>query len=251
MPALWLNLARSGGTLISRCLGCMERVALLSEVHPLGVRLIDPAEQAARWHGLLTPAELPKWAAGRGRYDELIALLDRRAGARGSTLVLRDWSHLDFLGVPFVEPSFSSRSAQLLGPGARCFATVRHPMDQWLSQQRLDILRGRVDPAVYLRGCRAFAELAARVGFVRYEDFTREPEAELARLCTGLGAPYDERWPGKYRTYARVTGDAETMARAVGEIRTARPREPDTQTRAGFLANQDYTAACGLLGYEP
>lgn len=250
---LWLNLARSGGTLLSRCLGCMEGIALLSEVHPLGTRLIDPAEQAARWHGLLRPAEVSRWAGGRGRYDELIALLAARSAERGKTLLLRDWSHLDFLGVPFAEPSFSSRSAQLLGARfeLRRSATVRHPADQWASQQRLDVLRGRVDEGTYLRGCRAFAALAAEIGFVRYEDFTRDPDAELRRLCERLGAPYDGGWRRGYRTYAKVTGDAETMARAVGEIRPARRREPEPAVLERFRASEDYAEACRLLGYDP
>ena len=48
------HLARSGGTVISRCLGAMDRVVLLSEIHPLGVRMFDPLYQAHAWHGLLT-----------------------------------------------------------------------------------------------------------------------------------------------------------------------------------------------------
>ena len=34
------HMARSGGTIISRCLGCMKDVILLSEIHPLGSRLV-------------------------------------------------------------------------------------------------------------------------------------------------------------------------------------------------------------------
>ncbi len=249
--ALWLNLARSGGTLISRCLGCMEGVALLSEVHPLGVRMIDPAEQAMRWHGLLKPAEISTWRSGRGRYDELMLLLAKRARDTGKALLIRDWSHLDFLGTPFTEPGFTSRSSQLLGSrfAISRFATVRHPADQWVSQQRLDMLRGRVDPAVYLRGCRAFAELATDVGFVRYEDFTLDPDAELASLCEGLGVVYDPTWHDRYRTYANTTGDEATLAKAIGEIRPAARRTLDPTTREFFEASDDYAQTCRLLGY--
>ncbi len=250
--ALWLNLARSGGTLISRCLGCMKGVALLSEVHPLGVRMIDPAEQALRWHNLLRPAELATWRGGRGRYDELMLLLARRAAAKNQTLLLRDWSHLDFLGTPFTEPGFTSRSSQLLGTRfmLRRFATVRHPADQWVSQQRLDMLRGKVDPADYLRGCRAFAQCAVEVGFVRYEDFTLDPDAELARLCEGLGVAYDPSWRERYRSYANITGDEATLAKAIGEIHPATRRPLDAVTRNLFEASDDYTQTCRLLGYE-
>ncbi|MDQ7012329.1 MAG: hypothetical protein Q9O74_00360 [Planctomycetota bacterium] len=252
MVRLWLNLARSGGTLLSRCLGCMEGVMLLSEVHPLGVRVIDPAAQAAAWHKLLRPGELEQWAGGRGRYDGLIALLVERAEARGKTLLLRDWSHLDYLGVPITEPGFASRSMQLLGATheLRCFATVRHPADQWASQQRLDMLRGRVDVGVYLRGCRAFAELAAEVGFVRFEDFTREPDAELLRLCEGLGVAFDPTWRMRYRTYANVTGDEATKVETIGEIRPARRHGLEPSVAAVFAASEDYAETCRLLGYD-
>ncbi|HZW10020.1 MAG TPA: hypothetical protein VFF69_08960 [Phycisphaerales bacterium] len=254
MPiSLWFNLARSGGTLMARCLGCMEGVLLLSEVHPLGVRTIDPAEQAAAWHGLLSGAELPRWAGGRRRFDELIGLLAERAERRGKTLLLRDWSHLDFVGAPFVEPSLTSRTAAILAGALapRRFATVRHPADQWASQQELDLLRGKVDLGAYARGCHAFARLAERTGFVRYEDFTRDPEAELERLCAGLGVPYDSGWRGKYRAYSHITGDPAAAARTVGEIRPARRRELAPGVRAELLRNEDYLGACGLLGYEP
>lgn len=253
MIRLWLNLARSGGTLLSRCLGCMEGVALLSEVHPLGARIIDPAEQAAAWHHLLQPRELARWSGGRGRYDELIALLNDRAAARGKVLLLRDWSHLDFLGVPFNEPNFQSRSMQLLGAKheLRSFATVRHPADQWHSQQRLDYLRGRVEVEPYLRGCLAFAELAATTGFVRYEDFTAEPDTHLARLCEGLGVPFDPTWEERYRTYANVTGDAATTGKTIDEIRPA-ARHPLTPEIAGaFEASAEYRRACELMNYDP
>jgi hypothetical protein len=240
--ALWLNLARSGGTLIGRCLGCMDGVALLSEVHPLGVKMIDPAEQARRWHTLLKPAEMPAWRGGRGRYDQLIALLAARTRAQGKALLLRDWSHLDFLGVPFTEPGFTSRSSQLLESSFELhrFVTVRHPADQWASQQRLDMLRGRVEPAIYLRGCRAFAELAVEVGFVRFEDFTTDPDAGLVRLCAGLGVGYDPAWRDRYRTFAHITGDEEALAKAIGEIRPARRHTLDPATRTVFESSDDY-----------
>jgi len=51
---LYLNMARSGGTLFSKCVGCMDGVMLLSEIHPLGTALFNPVTQASRWYDLFS-----------------------------------------------------------------------------------------------------------------------------------------------------------------------------------------------------
>ena len=108
-----------------------------------------------------------------------------------------------------------------------------------------------VEIGVYLRGCRAFAELASEVGFVRYEDFTNEPDAVLARLCVGLGVVFDPGWRERFRTYAKVTGDEATMAASIGEIRPARRYTLDAATAREFDASEDYREACRLMAYDP
>ena len=59
------HMARSGGTLISRCLGCMSGVLLLSEIHPLGTAQFNPLVQAQRWYGLLSSQDLADLRARR------------------------------------------------------------------------------------------------------------------------------------------------------------------------------------------
>lgn len=44
------NLPRPGSTLISRCLGCMEGVVLLSEIHPRGAAIDERFEAASIVH---------------------------------------------------------------------------------------------------------------------------------------------------------------------------------------------------------
>jgi len=50
-------MARSGSTLMCKCLGCMEGVALLSEQHPKAWNLFNPLTQAEAWFQLITPSE--------------------------------------------------------------------------------------------------------------------------------------------------------------------------------------------------
>ena len=52
------HMARAGGTLISRCLGCMRNVILLSEIHPHGAQYFNALEQAHRWFNLFTASDI-------------------------------------------------------------------------------------------------------------------------------------------------------------------------------------------------
>ena len=99
-------MARTGATLINRCLGSMAGVAVLSEVHPC-----DPqykiTRQAAAWFRLLSEDDTPWLRSLSARtppeaFADIVVRLAERSAEQGRHLVLRDWSHLDFLGVPFV-----------------------------------------------------------------------------------------------------------------------------------------------------
>jgi len=57
MPLLH-HLARTGGTLLCRCLASMDSVYLLSEINPQGVAHFNPLRQAADWYGLVAPEEI-------------------------------------------------------------------------------------------------------------------------------------------------------------------------------------------------
>ena len=56
------NLPRSGGTIVSKCLGAQKDVTLLSEIHPEGILIskkmgvrssfFDPIFQSQVWHNL-------------------------------------------------------------------------------------------------------------------------------------------------------------------------------------------------------
>lgn len=252
------HLARSGGTVISKCIGCMHGVILLSEVHPANLAVTQPMRQAREWFALITDPEITRWKrAGPPTMLQFIALCEQRAKARGSRLAVRDWTHLDYIGVPFVRPKMGFGFAESLG-GAYAIAeaiTTRHPLDQYLSLSKMDIMRGRLTPDVYLRGCAVFAEHAARVGFVRYEDFTADPEPALRTLCERLTIAYDPSWRERWSSYTTISGDNHRMgsSRAAGsdEIRPLpRATVPDG-LHESFLAIEDYRRACEPLGYEP
>jgi hypothetical protein len=117
----------------------MKRVILLSEIHPLGTDRFNPIQQASRWHSLLTPEDLTL----RLSFIDAIALIDRRCEERDAVLLIRDWSHLDFTAVPFLQqPSYRLTTAEMLSDRFEIIhtATVRHPIDQWLSLRDLALI---------------------------------------------------------------------------------------------------------------
>lgn len=250
------NLARSGGTIFARCLGCMDGVALLSEVHELGrdiadpatgFRPLDPIRQAREWYGLDVQRRATAAADVRAIADE--------CADRGLALVVRTWDHADFVPSMFNrEPPMRSTMAYHLGITHRLarLALVREPVGMWLSlskheAMRSDVAAGAFTPEVFLRSYRAFAEMAYMLPIVHYEDFCADPGAALADACEQLDLPFDAGWAAKWHLYRNVTGDIANQGDR-DRIETW-PRDVDEQLLGQFFENADYQAACRLLGY--
>jgi hypothetical protein len=247
------HMARSGGTLISKCLGCMSGVVLLSEIHPLGTNQFNPLSQAQRWYGLLSSQDLQDLKArGRVGFADAIELIRRRAEDCSQRLVIRDWTHLDFTGVPFVtKPAHRLLTAEALAARFELLqvCTVRHPLDQWLSLSRLAVVQGRLTLDGFLVGYRRFAEVASSIGFQRYEDFTADPVRAMRELCASLQLRYDRGFTERWRDYTFVTGDV-AGSRGGSEIQPV-PRLPVApELLTTLAANRDYLASLELLGYE-
>lgn len=247
------HMARSGGTLISRCLGCMSGVLLLSEIHPLGTAQFNPLVQAQRWYGLLSSQDLAELRArGRIGFVDAIELIHRRTGEAGQRLVIRDWSHLDFTGVPFVaHPAYRLLTADALKSRfeLRQVCTVRHPIDQWLSLRQLAVVQGKLAVADFLEGYRRFAEAACEIGFLRYEDFAADPSVVMKELCRRLEVRFDRQFTERWSSYAFVTGDV-AGSRGGTMIRPVPRRAVDPALLEELAANPAYRASLELLGYE-
>lgn len=248
------HLARSGGTLICRCLGSMQGVALFSEVHPDTMRLMDPVRQAHEWHGLISDTDIKAWKRRGGvDFTQLFVLANFRAQQQKKTLLLRDWSHIDYHGLPYAKPTMRPHIAEVLSDQFEVVrtATVRHPIDQYLSFTGLPIMRGVALPLkAYLEGCERFAAEAVAIGFVRYEDFTRDPDASLKTLCERLELPFDGSYIDRWAANDHVTGDTTGTRGGRQEIRPLARRQADESTIAAFRAYESYHRIKELLGYD-
>lgn len=244
------GLARSGGTLVSRCIGCMQGVALLSEIHPWGTAQFNPVDQARAWYGIWLPRSLD----GHGKsFVPSIVEIEKKCSDRNLQLVIRDWAHLDFMGVPFVAspPGRSVLADQLAGPfDLRQIALVRHPVGQWLSLRQLALVHEKLDLASFLRGYRAYAEWCRPAGFVRYEGFTRDPTGQMKIICERLNLEFDPGFMDRWAEYRNVTGDVASCATANAAIRPPPRPHVDAALLDAFRQNDDYRAALAALGYS-
>ncbi len=249
------NLARSGGTLFGKCLGCMDKVTLISEIHPGELATTNPMMQAQQWFGLITAKDVAQWKVRPPSVLQFVSMCELRASARGERLVLRDWSHLDYIGVPFVKPGYGFALGDMLESAydLRVVTTVRHPIDQYLSLMGLPVVMQKLDFERYCFGCLKMSEYASAHGFYRYEDFTKDPDAVLASMCSDLELPFDQGYREKWSTYTTITGDTTAMLGRGSVKKTIESfeRKPmDDGLLDAFRGNGDYQRACELLGYE-
>jgi hypothetical protein len=251
------HLARTGGTLITKCLGSMDGVVVLSEVHPGNLVVTNPMMQAVEWFGLVDAKQVSKWKRlGGPSMLQFVGMCETRASARGAELVLRDWSHLDYYGKPYVKAMMGTGLKDSLQGAYEVVeaCTTRHPLDQYVSLSKIGAIAGAggVDWELFLDGNLAFAKYAKECGFVRYEDLTRDPDGELRKLCDMLEIGFDPEYAQRWGSYEYVTGDvkrAGSEGTRVNEIRPLERKGVDDGLLERFRNDERYTQVCALLGY--
>lgn len=253
------HMARSGGTLISRCLGSMQGHCLLSEIHPDGATTlqpkryrIDPLRQAFEWYQLIDSQDLEVFRQDPPSFQQLMWLIEQRASARGLKLIVRDWSHIDWIGAPFCQPQYESRLAD-------CFpdytvlrhCTVRHPIDQYLSLMKLGIIaKSNLTIDAYLEGMLEFSQLCDQIGFTRYEDLTHAPDPHLQHICQALDLDFDPGYAERWSSYKYITGDTNFSRGGAEAIRPLKRRAAKKDLVDDFCARPSYHQIKALLGYD-
>jgi hypothetical protein len=245
-----LNYSRSGGTLLTRMLGMLPDVVMVSEVNPARGVLPDNSDaesasalraQMQEWHDLAL--------SGQG-FDGCIAEIVEWCQTQKRRFILRDWTQLEFRKSQLngFAPTQSFSVLDRLGAKYQIlpFALVRDGIDVFLSSNvPLDDFA-----AEYL----AYVEALKKAGVVlfRYEDLVSDPEAFVKALCVHAGLAYGDGWR-RYEENPRCTGDVQLGKRSRGIRQAAIRRLPrkwsDAQTRSRIDACQPLAQANRLLGY--
>jgi hypothetical protein len=203
---------------LSRCIGVLPGIALLSEINSASVKLFpsfDPLYQDKNWLHLLGPADAERFSqmdlGNVEAFRELVDVFHVRASEAGRHLVLRDYSYVDFVGVPYTAdpPRRLTLYATLpAGVPTRAAALIRHPVDQWSSLRKHEFVRAVLTPAVFCEAYAAFLEeLGSSIPVYKYEDFVERPVMQLQAICGDLAIPFDPSFTERFHTFDYVTGD--------------------------------------------
>ncbi len=252
--SIFHNMARSGGTMVSKCIGSMSGIKLFSEIHPDAnhVAYMNVTDQAHRWYGLATQEDID-------RQDEFVSGVKniyQAAERQNATMVLRDWASIDFIGkILNPEPIYQFQLNAVLAPhfDLHTCALVRHPLDQWLSTRRLKIFADKLSPAEFFYGYRRYAEAIGN-RFVQYEAFTRCPKTHMQKICEMMQIQYDSRFIERWYQNACITGDNKKTSRGTSdseaaEIRPLPRREVEAALADEAVGNADYQKSIKLLNY--
>ena len=217
MIHIFHTLGGCGGTVLSRCIGVLPGVALLSEINPAAVRLFpsfDPLYQDQNWLHLLGPADAERFSQVDLRdveaFRELVDVFHVRASEAGRHLVLRDYSFVDFVGVPYTAnpPRRLTLYAALpAGVPTRAVALIRYPVDQWSSLRKHELVRAVLTPSAFCEAYAAFLDELGSIPVYRYEDFVEHPAMQLRAICGDLALPFDPSFTERFHTFDYVTGD--------------------------------------------
>lgn len=244
------HVACSGGTIISQCIAAMEDVCLLSEVHPFNryapeFNPSNPLVLYEKNYGRL-PSET---TAGSFTWD--ISLLHRQATSMGKTLILRDHTHSEFFSGPpsSIDNTIGTTDCLATHFYTISILTVRHPLDSFLSLANngwdVQFMPNTLDE--YCRRYIAFLERYREKPIYKYEDFCRDPDSTLERLCIDLHISYCSEYRSRLSSI-KVSGNSGRSSSS--EIKP-RPRRPmNTSLLDQIRTSKNYKRLCDLLGYS-
>jgi hypothetical protein len=251
--------ACSGGTIISRAIANLDNVVFLSEMHPLAYLRLSKPESVYTPTDIIQQLCLPHnhpdpvfcVAAWRGAITALAA----KVKEANKILVLRSHSHIDFFtGAQPESDHFISRVLR------DTFAineilTVRHPLDSWISIQREGWDRhfrfGTFEE--FCRRALLLVEASRGLPFIRYEEFTINPDQTIRTICDALGINHSDS-QSMALDKINLSGDSGRSSNLIMP-RERRPIPEPLQIEIQLLQNEressHYYKLCAKLGYDP
>ncbi len=217
------NLPRSGGTIISKCLGAQKDVILLSEIHPEGILIskkmgvrnsfFDPIFQSQVWNNLFKKDEYERISNSDLKFEEKIDLILEKTELTNKKLIIRDWAFVDFFGKPFIEPNYKNSLFEVLNKKYKILNLyiMRHPLKLYAScYNNLGFFRRDYDHHFYIKGYKNFFLDTSKNNIFIFENFILNPEKSLKSMCATLQIDYDKNYLNKLKD-VNLTGDVDAI----------------------------------------
>ena len=254
--AVFYCFARSGGTLINRCLGCIKDNLVLSEVNPHGA-FLSLESQALDWLKLV-PSDQVKKFHYLG-YGQKICFLNETASALNQHLIIRDWATLNFLRNVYWEyfsPSMILEQDLYLsdhGLQTNCVVVARQSACVYESIVRIFPDQIHLNLEDFAVSYLAYAEAVCNYPVIHLEKFCAEPEVQFQKLCDYLSVKFERSFLTQFHSFNQCTGD--NLLSSPSKLRTATeilvPTEKrDSKTWQAASTNENCRKADQLLGYE-
>jgi hypothetical protein len=248
--------ARSGGTLVNRCLGSIPGNIILSEVNPY--RSVIPVEKQAKdWFSLISDVECELLL--EQSYAHKIHYLETAAKLSGKNLVIRDWVTVNFLDDVLgngllLASNLLEQELYLTHYGFTICPLVvsRHSADVYDSIVRtfsqFKALSIKDFGIAYLK----YAEAVSHSLIFHYEDICQQPEFFIEKICKVLNINYSPFFLQTFFDFTACTGDTRLPQESRGQkLKTIVPLSSNTDSDLYMAAVQDENCrkANELLGY--
>lgn len=201
---IMLAYARSGGTLLNRCIAKMPNIIMLSEVN---VEALCPSscntikEQAMKWYHINLKTE-----GFINNVKELYGYCEKN----DKILVIRDWPFGSFVPSKYNNFNPSKRLSTLISISKFFpvipFALVRNSIDVWLSFQASP--RTFYDTKLTYLNEFIKCLIEKKIKIFRYEDFCKFPVKTMKLICKYTRMSYSSDFK-KFSDYINVTGDTD------------------------------------------
>jgi hypothetical protein len=244
-----MSYARTGGTLLSRCLASLPGTFVLSEIN---IEALCPnscstiGEQAEKWYGLKLKSK---------DFIDQVNEIYEYCQSNNMTLIIRDWTFGSFVSSKYnnFHPSKTLATYKALKKKfpVVAFGLVRDAVDIWLSLEASPrtFYDTKLESLFELTECL----IENNIKLFKYEDFCRNSEKFMKKICDFINLDYSDTYK-KYTEYLNVTGDTDLpdYSRGIkkGSIALIKRRKSIEEFASEIESNTKANAINRMLGFS-
>lgn len=207
--------ARSGGTLLNKCLGVSPHTVVLSEVNPLGggwgkrgpQSYTTVKEQAKYWFDISIKSD---------DFREGVLELYNFLRGKHKQLIVRDWTFINFVPHEYNNwnPPNCLLTLELLKEKCNVIPIVfiRNTIDVWISRGMPNVESFSEQYINYLNCIKKY-----NIKIFKYEDFCSAPKKVMREICKYSGIAYNPRFTEDHVHFTKVNGDVQKTQPSRGE----------------------------------